>query len=138
MNPLLCADYFVDQLQPSNCIGILRFGRHYFCKDLEERGRLYVRHNFEQVLKESKEFEDLNVVDLKDILSDDELNVKTEEVVFQALQKWLNIDVENRKMYLLDLLKCVRLGPLSETYIKTMINWAPVHNNEVNNVYCFF
>lgn len=98
---------------------------------MEEKGRLFVRHNFEQVLRESKEFEELNIVDLTEILSDDELNVRNEEIVFQAVEKWIGADLEGRKTYLFDLLKCVRLGMLSQEFITTMMTWPPIIEDEV-------
>lgn len=118
-------------MQPSNCLGILRFGKHYFCKDLEEKGRRYVREHFEQVVNESNEFLDLSVVDLTDIIKDDELNVKTEEVVFQAVQKWIDHDEPNRKIYLYDLLNCIRLATLPQTFIGAMMTWKPAFDNPV-------
>lgn len=127
-------DVFLDHLHPSNCLGILKFGRQYFCRDLEEKGRLFVRHNFEQVLLESKEFTDLNIVDLTDILSDDELNVRNEEIVFHAVEKWVRADLEGRKAYLFDLLKCVRLGMLTQEFITTMMTWSPIIEDEVCGV----
>lgn len=125
---------FLDHLHPSNCLGILKFGRQYFCRDLEDRGRLYVRHHFEQVLLESREFNDLNIVELTEILSDDELNVRNEEMVFHAVEKWVAADLEGRKSYLYDLLKCIRLGMLSQEFITTMMTWPPVIQDEVSGI----
>lgn len=123
--------HFLDHLHPNNCLGILKFGKQYFCSDLEEKGRLFVRHNFEQVLRDSKEFEELNIVDLTEILSDDELNVRSEEVVFKAIEKWIGTDLVGRKAYLPDLLKCVRLGMLTQEFITTMMTWPPIIEDEV-------
>ncbi|KAK9739185.1 Kelch motif [Popillia japonica] len=126
----LCCQFVLEHLKPHNCIGILHFARHYFCKDLEERGRLYVRHNFMQLVKESKEFTSLDVEDLMEILSDDELNVKNEEVVFDSVVKWIDEDPPARKTYLLDLLKCIRLGTLSSDFIKIIQKWDLIQEHQ--------
>lgn len=73
----------------------------------------------------------MTVVDLIDILEDDELNVKSEEVVFRSIQKWVTHDEENRKMYIPELLKCMRLGMVSLSYIDTMMSWKPIKENQV-------
>lgn len=68
-----------------------------------------------------------------EILSDDELNVKNEEVVFDAVVKWVDEDPPARKAFLLDLLKCIRLGTLSSDFIKIIQKWDLVQANQVNN-----
>lgn len=90
-----------------------------------------MRHHFEQVLRDSKEFDELNIVDLTEILSDDELNVRSEEIVFQAIEKWLGADLAGRKAYLFDLLKCIRLGMLTQEFITTIMTWPPIIEDEV-------
>lgn len=52
--------------------------------------------------------------------------------MFQAVEKWIGSDVEGRKAYLFDLLKCVRLGMLSQEFITTMMTWPPIIEDEVN------
>ncbi|XP_018325895.1 kelch-like protein 10 isoform X2 [Agrilus planipennis] len=125
----LCCQFVLDQLQPTNCLGILRFAKHYFCKELEERGRLYVRHHFMDLLKESVELATLQLDELLEILSDDELNIKTEESVFQAIKKWIDVDVDNRKTHLPKLLSCVRVGTLPYENVIDMLKWPPIMEN---------
>ncbi|XP_022920023.1 kelch-like protein 10 isoform X2 [Onthophagus taurus] len=126
----LCCQFVLEHLTPRNCLGILNFARHYFCKDLEQKGRLFVRHNFTKLIKENLEFLSLDVEDVIDILQDDELNVKNEEIVFYAVQKWIESDIAHRKIYLLQLLKCIRLGTLSVDFIKNMLKWELVQNDQ--------
>lgn len=104
----LCCNYLIEDLSPSNCLDILQFANHYFCKDLIQKGKLYIRHNFSKLLKESKEFLNISAQYLKSILKDDELNVKTEMIVFEALRLWISHSPLDRKNHLLELLKCVR------------------------------
>lgn len=123
---------YVDQLQPTNCLGILRFARHYFCSELEEKGRRYVRRNFVKLLNEGEEFEKLEVSEVVDLLKDDELNVKSEELVYEAVKKWITFDIAERKVHLLNLLKCVRLGTLTYDFLSTnVMKWNLIIDSEV-------
>jgi hypothetical protein len=63
-----CCQYLLENFQPENCLGILRFARHYFCHDLEDQGRKYICHNFKQILQQSPEFNDLSAEELEAIL----------------------------------------------------------------------
>lgn len=125
----LCCKFLLDEMCPANCLGILQFAGQYFCKDLMERGKLYVRHNFVNLLNESVEFLNLSVTEVLEILQDDELNVKSEQVVFEAVKKWISYNVPKRKTHLLDLLKCVRWYNLEMKTITKMSKWSPIQKN---------
>ena len=49
---------------------------------------------------ESEEFMDLPVNQLMDIISSDELNVRSEEQVFSAVMAWVKYNVTDRRPYL--------------------------------------
>lgn len=128
----LCCQYFLHELRPHNCLGIFKFAKYYFCGDLEKKGKLYIRQNFSRVLKECNEFKSLTHEELEEVLRDDELNVRNEEVVFQALKTWVEHDLENRRGYIPSLLSCVRFGHISFKYFKSKIlQWTPVVEDEV-------
>ncbi|CAG9794036.1 unnamed protein product [Diatraea saccharalis] len=123
----LCCQYLLQELRPHNCLGIFKFARYYFCGELEKKGKLYIRQNFSRILKECNEFKSLTFDELEDILRDDELNVRNEEIVFQAVKTWVEYDIENRKRYIPSLLSCVRFGHISYKYFKSKIlQWQPV------------
>lgn len=54
----------------------------------------------------SEEFLLLPLSQLMDILSSDELNVRSEEQVFQAAISWIRYDVAGRKPYLATVSRC--------------------------------
>ncbi|PSN56988.1 hypothetical protein C0J52_04246 [Blattella germanica] len=116
-----CCQYLLEELRPENCLGIYKFARHYFCRDLEERGRRYIRHNFKQILQCSTEFKDLSAEELESILCDDELNVRNEELVFEAVMKWTEADLPSRKQYLKILIHCVRYGLMSFKFFTDVV-----------------
>ncbi|CAG9089117.1 unnamed protein product [Plutella xylostella] len=127
----LCCTYLLQELRPHNCLGIFKFAKYYFCSELEKKGKLYIRQNFSRILKECQEFNNLSYEELEDLLRDDELNVRNEEIVFQAVKTWVEHDLDNRRKYISSLLSCVRFGHISYKYFKTKIlQWQPVINDE--------
>lgn len=114
-------------------LGIFKFARHYFCRDLEEKGQKYIRHHFKRILQESLEFKELAGEELEAILRDDELNVKNEEIVFEAVKTWVEHNVDDRKPYLPRLLKCVRYGLMSYTFFtNNVLAWKIIEEDEVS------
>lgn len=121
----LCCHFLLDQMQPQNCLGILRFASHFFCSDLEQRGRRFIRYKFRQVLSDSPEFLLLSFEELYDILQDDELNVRNEEVVFKAIRDWVENDSIKRKRHIYKLMNCVRFGLMSYGYFsEKVLTWS--------------
>ncbi|KAG7188297.1 hypothetical protein KM043_007959 [Ampulex compressa] len=128
----LCCQFLLQELRPHNCLGIFKFARHYFCRDLEEKGRKYIRHRFKQVLRESTEFKDLQFEELEAILRDDELNIKNEEVVFEAIKTWTEYKMEERKIHLPRLLECVRYGLIDyKFFASNILAWKLVQEDKV-------
>ncbi len=72
--------------------------------------------HFPTVATNSNELLELDSTALVELLSSDDLNVKNEELVFDAITRWISHNPEERKNNILELLKCVRLGLLSTQY----------------------
>lgn len=124
-----CCQYILEHLEPRNCLGLLRFGRQYFCKQLEKRGRYFIQHNFVEIYKKSKEYYFLSFPDLLEIMSDDELNIKSEEIAFDAIRKWVDFDRFARQKYAHPLLNTIRLGNLSNEFLEYILQWSPIYDN---------
>ncbi|XP_057331107.1 kelch-like protein 10 [Microplitis mediator] len=126
----LCCQFLLQELRPENCLGVYKYARHYFCHDLEEKTRKYIRHNFKKILRESTEFRELSSGELCAILSDDELNVRNEEVVFEAIKTWVEVKEQERLGYLTKILKCIRFGLINSKYISNnILTWKPIQDN---------
>jgi len=74
----------------------------------------------------NQEFLLMPASELVKLLSSDELNVSSEEEVYQALLSWINFDLANRRKSAAKLLGCVRLPLLSPQYIADHIENQPV------------
>uniref|UniRef100_A0A673JZ20 Kelch-like protein 28 n=1 Tax=Sinocyclocheilus rhinocerous TaxID=307959 RepID=A0A673JZ20_9TELE len=77
---------------------------------------LKLQFHFEEVCQ-TEEFLELTRAELDEIVSNDCLNVLTEESVFYALESWIKYDLTERQQYLAQLLHCVRLPLLSVKFL---------------------
>ncbi|CAK9832872.1 Kelch-like protein 10 [Anthophora retusa] len=112
----LCYEYLKQNLAPENCISVMRFAREHFCKALENSAYRYVMRHFVQVAQRSEEILDLPVEELTTLIGADELNVKSEDTVWELVLKWIDYDPRTRKEYIVDLMKNIRLGLLDTQF----------------------
>lgn len=74
--------------------------------------------NFMEMSTRSLEIVQLSLKDIYDLLSDDLLNCRDEEHVFNVVVRWIDHDPLNRKSSMGKLLKAVRLGLLNTRVCK--------------------
>lgn len=120
-----CCDFLSKELCATNCIGIYKFARMYFCHSLERISFRYLMYNFHEISTLSNEFLQLSTEELAEILSRDELNAKNEELVFDAVLRWIDYDPERRKGSIAKLLWYVRLGLLTTQYFVEKVKPHP-------------
>jgi kelch-like protein 10 len=119
-----CCDFLISRLSADNCIGIRNFAHAYFCHNLERTAHRFLMQNFQEVATKSSEYLQMNIDELCEILSSDELNVRTEELVFGAILRWIDFDPDNRKEYIGRLLRTVRLGLLTTKFFVDKVRLA--------------
>lgn len=112
----ICCEFLKRQLDPSNCLGIRAFADTHSCRELLRIADKFTQHNFMEVM-ESEEFLLLPVSQLVDIISSDELNVRSEEQTFNSVMAWLKYNVAERRQYLAQVLQHVRLPLLSPKFL---------------------
>lgn len=119
-----CRDFLMEMLSTDNCLAIWRFSDTYDCSQLQQKAFQFILYNFEKVIS-SKEFLQLSVEELCDIFDHDELNVKTESIVFEAICKWISHTPERRKKHMAVLLPKVPVILLLRlVYIYNLIVYA--------------
>ncbi|XP_017307089.1 kelch-like protein 10 isoform X2 [Ictalurus punctatus] len=121
-----CCRFLKAQLCPENCVNIWRFAHSHFCEKLKQQAFRFILHNFEEMVRLSKEFLELTVEQLSEIIEKDKLNVKQESVVFEAVLQWIKHEPWKRKAHIGVLLPKVRLGLLTHDYLM---------NNVSNNIF---
>lgn len=111
-----CVEFFQERLHPNNCLGILNFAEAFSCQSLSQAADAYTVQNFKHVVN-SEEFCTLSYENMSKLLTREDLNIRSEEQVFEAVMKWIKKDEEDRKVFLPNLLKNVRLALLSPQYL---------------------
>jgi len=124
-----CADFLKWQVSPSNCIGLREFANAHNCSELQALAERYTRRHFMAVVN-GEEFVDMSLDQLKGLISDDELQVKCEEEVFDSVMKWLRSDIK-RGVHTFELLSLVRLPLLSKEYIIDQAETDPLIKEDV-------
>jgi hypothetical protein len=79
----LCVSYLREQLHPSNCVGLLLYGKQYLCHSLVEAANHYIFEHFEDVVRH-EEFLSLSFNDLCALIKNDKVKVKCESSVYNV------------------------------------------------------
>jgi kelch-like protein 18 len=109
---------------------VRNFAEQLMCPDLVLAVNRFINKNFNRIISTS-EFLDLTSKELADLLSRDELNVESEEQVYEAFTSWLKHDEANRKEHLPELFKLVRLPLISPIFIIEKISKEPLIKNDL-------
>ncbi|XP_076827088.1 uncharacterized protein LOC143473820 isoform X4 [Brachyhypopomus gauderio] len=111
-----CCQFLEAQLGVENCIGIHKLADTYWCPDLLQKAHLFILHHFEEVARVSEEFLEVPLTQLSGIIEKDDLNVKQEEVVFEAVLRWVSHAPQERNEYIAILLSKVRMALMKSEY----------------------
>ncbi|KAM9827898.1 kelch-like protein 40b [Neosynchiropus ocellatus] len=116
----VCVSFLQKRLSLSNCLAVFRLGLMLDCPRLAVSARNYACERF-QLISRDEEFLQLLPSELAAILANDNLNVETEEAVFEALMRWVYQDQEKREQELPGLLDCVRLRLVTEEFLSERV-----------------
>lgn len=113
---LMCVDYLKERLRLSNCLSTWLVAEHFGLKEIADEAFDMVIWNFKKVIKE-EEFLNIKLEPLQILLSHDDLNVYSEEQIFEAMASWIDFKYaeEERKSAFPELIKTVRLNHLKAT-----------------------
>ncbi|CAH8872821.1 unnamed protein product [Trichobilharzia szidati] len=115
-----CCSFLKHQLHPSNAIGIQEFAYSNNCSDLSFIAQKFIDQNFGEIVKHD-EFLGLNSNQLLALIKRDELNVRTEAEVYNAVIRWINHNRASRLPVLLEALSAVRCYTLPPAFIQGQI-----------------
>jgi len=88
--------FLAGHLHPSNCLGIRAFARTHGSDFLVEVASVYFRDHFMDAVK-NDEFLNLSGEDFAYLIDSNDVNVRSEEDVYKAVNSWVLYDTENRK-----------------------------------------
>jgi kelch-like protein 10 len=102
-----------------------------FCHELERKAHKYLMKNFVEVALSSEELLELTPQQAINVFGSDELNVKSEELVWDAILRWITHSPEDRKEHIVELILQVRTGLMETQYFMEHVKDHPfVHGNE--------
>lgn len=90
------------------------------CKELHSRSHKYALQNFQQVVS-TEEFLLLPFDEVRDLISNNQLNICSEEKVFLAVLNWLKHDLAERNKHISELMGHVRLPLVSREFLMSCV-----------------
>lgn len=104
-----CCDFLVQQLHPTNALGILRFSQAHNCEFLSKKTLDYVYQNFTAITLEDEFLETPQNLVIQ-LLSAEFLKVESESEVFNAAMRWIKHDITTRRCFVFEMFSHVRLA----------------------------
>ncbi|XP_033123817.1 kelch-like protein 24 [Anneissia japonica] len=120
----VCSEFFKKHIDRENCISFMNFAQFIGCYQIYNDTLRYVHKHFLDVF-ESQDFLEVNASSLIRIIEDDHLNIKDEEVVFEAATKWFEANESERNRFG-EILSKVRLPLLDRRYFSTSVEQNPL------------
>ena len=115
-----CVNYLMKKLHPENCLTVRHLADIYSATELLQAANSFLEKNFVDVAQ-CNEFLQLDIKELSELIKKDDLNIRSEEQIFEAMLCWVKTDCETRKEYLPELLEYVRLPLLSPQYLSDRV-----------------
>ncbi|KAL0870830.1 hypothetical protein ABMA27_004676 [Loxostege sticticalis] len=120
-----CCGFLAAALAPDNALGIRAFAELHACADLARAAQRYIDAHTHQVL-ETEEFLTLAPDVLCQLLDSDRITVPNEEVILDAVIRWMQHDAEVRQQQLGAVLEHVRLPLLPQDVLVTRAAAEPL------------
>lgn len=89
------SDYLMNNLNILNCISIRRYSEEQSLKELKFASYKYILDNFEQIVQNDDLLTELTRNELNDLFESSYLDVTCEEVVYEALMRWMHFNKES-------------------------------------------
>ncbi|GFR94208.1 kelch-like protein 18 [Elysia marginata] len=125
-----CSTYLKNRLDPSTCLSLRAFADQYMCSTLVEAANKYIQKKF-RLVAQSTDFLNLPKAEVLEILSRDELDVTSEEQVFEAVLRWIKHDPLVRVPNLPELMVKVRLPLLTPQYLSDNVATEDIIKNSL-------
>ena len=121
--------FIIQTLSSSNCLMLFYLALNYWCVELQEKARDFMFANFASVV-EHEDFLNLTLSEVEKWISSDEISVRGEEDVFQAIVKWMENKGSGEHEKFFELFRHVRLIYLSRNYVFNEIFPHPLVTND--------
>jgi len=109
-------DFWKENVTIENCVFNYYFADKYQCMELKEKCGEVINSNF-SVIMETEDFLNLDVKQVMEWVSSDDITVSAEEEVFKGIVKWVTYNKRERESYFSDLLRQVCLMSISQDFL---------------------
>uniref|UniRef100_A0A671QWA8 Kelch repeat and BTB (POZ) domain containing 7 n=1 Tax=Sinocyclocheilus anshuiensis TaxID=1608454 RepID=A0A671QWA8_9TELE len=109
-----CANFMTRRLDLSNCAGILKFADTFDNLELKSKAQVFIAKNFVQLGASARELCELDLKQIKEILTLDSLDVDCERRVCSFAIQWVENNPHADAEDALQVLRCVRWALFSE------------------------
>uniref|UniRef100_A0A8C1ISQ1 Kelch-like family member 29 n=1 Tax=Cyprinus carpio TaxID=7962 RepID=A0A8C1ISQ1_CYPCA len=117
----VCVSFLEKQLTAANCLGVLAMAEAMCCTELHNMAKAFALQNFPDVAGQD-EILSISKEDLINYLSNDSLNTKAEELVYETVIKWIKKDPVGRVQHISELLAVVRLPFIHPSYLLNVVD----------------
>ncbi|KAK6488579.1 kelch-like protein 29 [Huso huso] len=117
----VCVSFLEKQLTASNCLGVLAMAEAMQCTELHNMAKAFALQNFPEVASQ-EEILGISKEDFISYMSNDSLNTKAEELVYETVIKWIKKDPVNRVQHASELLAVVRLPFIHPSYLLNIVD----------------
>ncbi|XP_016139555.1 kelch-like protein 29 [Sinocyclocheilus grahami] len=97
----VCVSFLEKQLTAANCLGVLAMAEAMQCTELHNMAKAFALQNFPDVAGQD-EILNISKEDLVSYMSNDSLNTKAEELVYETVIKWIKKDPSCRVQFFLE------------------------------------
>ena len=108
--------YLMESLTTENCVFNYYFADKYQCVELKEKARKMINSDFSAVM-ETDDFLHLDIKEVMEWVSSDDITVNAEEEIFKGIVKWVSHDRSEREVDFPALLHEVRLVSISHDFL---------------------
>ncbi|XP_029527936.1 kelch-like protein 35 [Oncorhynchus nerka] len=115
-----CVQFLEERMDHSNCLGIMDFASSYLITPLADKCQTMLYRDFVEVYKH-EEFLSLAKERVVELLTSEQLQVDKEEVLVEAVLKWVHHVPAERKGALQELLELVRLPLVDPVFFVNVI-----------------
>ncbi|KAK5860977.1 hypothetical protein PBY51_022410 [Eleginops maclovinus] len=114
-----CEEFLIRLLDVDNCLGMHAFAELHLCPGLEREARRVMLGRFTELIQQD-EFLELDHEKMGSVLAAKNLTMQRDDVLIDAVAKWVTHDLDNRVHCAADLLQAIHLD-LDEIYFKATL-----------------
>ena len=122
---LACERFMLQQVDSTNCIGFYKFSKLYELKFLREGARSAMLTMFKDVVA-GIEFKEMTTSEVVEYIADNELSIRNEDPLFDAVKMWLEHHVDQRQDDLCEVISHVRFPFCTTAYLCDVVERSPL------------